>query len=54
MGKLGESQSVSAITANNQPIDNKQMFKDCLRIFSVSINLLSTETIQNFMQQGLN
>jgi len=54
MARLGDSSTKGVVGSDNEPIDNRRMFKDCLRIFSVSINLLSQETIQNFMQQGLN
>jgi len=52
MNKLGEAKNIVGQSTSNT--DNKQMFRDCLRIFQVSINLLSQETIHNFMHQGIN
>jgi hypothetical protein len=50
MDRLGDQTYSQAYTLNNSPINTKQMFKDCLKIFSTSLNLLSQDSIREFMQ----
>lgn len=52
MAYLGESSTAASTT--QEPSLTRQMFKTCLKIFSVYVNLLSEESIHNFMNQGVN